>query len=268
MTYRDKVFLAATALARGEDANWELARLTFENTYERGRPSAQPDRVSMESWCDDVKARSGRRFSAGTGQRFKAVWRRYGHYESSDQPSWADAWESTAVDRELPAPPSPMDAPPYKALADQITAASDESKRFAFRRLAQEQAVLAEATEIGSPVSRAVSELEHKAGLIRQQQREQMVQSDPIGRRLEQGQAATDLWALCVRYARESERFAEQVVELLRRSGPLSDDRVYFMRQTTDRTRALCDQLDRYFVSGQTDLDAFLASVLSGDRDG
>ena len=78
MAYRDNVDLAATALARGEDANWELARLTFENTWNQGEPRST-DRVPMAQWCADVIDQApGRRFSEVTGLRYKRLWRRWG----------------------------------------------------------------------------------------------------------------------------------------------------------------------------------------------
>lgn len=74
MTYQDNVAAAAVALQRGEDANWELARLTDENT------NTQTDRtkVTMEQWCNDVRDVSGRRFSTETGRKYAAVWREHG----------------------------------------------------------------------------------------------------------------------------------------------------------------------------------------------
>lgn len=74
MGYQDQVAAAAAALKRGEDANWELARLTYENTREPGSGSIpQPGRVIAAS----LHARSLIRLSgrpchvkpSGKGQR-------------------------------------------------------------------------------------------------------------------------------------------------------------------------------------------------------
>ena len=57
------------ALVRGEDASWELARLTWESTYDQrynqyNRPA---DRVSMEAWCRMIRERSGIPFGPHRG---------------------------------------------------------------------------------------------------------------------------------------------------------------------------------------------------------
>lgn len=87
MTYQDAVVAAATALQRGEDANWELARLTFENT--RARVGDHSLGVPMQQWCNDVRAASGRKFSLTTGQLYKAMWHRF--RSESARPSWMEA---------------------------------------------------------------------------------------------------------------------------------------------------------------------------------
>lgn len=90
MSYQDNVQAAAMALSHGEDANWELARLTFESTRERGA-HPQPDKATMEQWCAAVRELSGRKFSDSTGALHKRVWGRFGQQFIVDRPSWTDA---------------------------------------------------------------------------------------------------------------------------------------------------------------------------------
>jgi len=92
MTYQTNVQAAAAALKRGEDANWELARLTYENTLDAGDVRTQPGKVSMERWCEDVRAVSGRAFSYRTGKRYKAIWAKSGG-PAAGRPSWSEAYE-------------------------------------------------------------------------------------------------------------------------------------------------------------------------------
>ena len=73
MTYEDAVTLAAGALKRGEEANWELARLTYENT-KNGNGKGQPERKSLAEWSADIEAASGRKFSRTTASYYRQVW--------------------------------------------------------------------------------------------------------------------------------------------------------------------------------------------------
>lgn len=89
MTYEQQVAAAAAALKKGEDANWELARLTYENTN-RPHEQRRPGRVSHATWAADVKEASGRRFSDQTSRKYSAMWERFG--STKVRPSWTDAW--------------------------------------------------------------------------------------------------------------------------------------------------------------------------------
>jgi hypothetical protein len=91
-TYQDAVEQAATALKHGEDANWELARLTHENTRTGPGRGEQPGKVLMEQWCADVRVASGRRFSADLGKDYKRIWQRHGLGDpGSPKPPFAEA---------------------------------------------------------------------------------------------------------------------------------------------------------------------------------
>ena len=264
MSYRDNVDLAATALVRGEDANWELARLTFENTRDRATAGEQIGRVLMDEWCADVRAASGRRFGVTTGYQYKAVWRRFGYVEIQDRPSWTDAMLSIHNAPREDKPESDTVRPEIEYKSALPPALAAEAKRAIFAELAADPAVLEEAAEIGSPVSRAISGLEYRAERVREERRERMVAADPVMRRHEQDSAIADLMSLCDRYARDSERVAKEIADLLRRGGPITEDRLFWVRQAADRLRAVLDVLDGYATAGKSDLDTFLGDVLSG----
>jgi hypothetical protein len=134
--YEDQVRAASAALVRGENANWELACLTYENTFEKGDVSGQ-QKVSMERWCADIRAMSNRRFSKSTGMTYKAIWKIYGHQQAGDRKSWTEAYAEvqggTMADRMVEAD--------FKRA---IEHASPEQKREAIATLAQEPEVLAD----------------------------------------------------------------------------------------------------------------------------
>lgn len=94
MEYTKAVNAAAKALKTGEDANWELARLTWENT------NSQTDRtkVKMEDWCRDVVKQSGRKFSRPMGDRYRKMWAVHGSLYKSTKLSWSDCWKMTIDD--------------------------------------------------------------------------------------------------------------------------------------------------------------------------
>jgi len=89
---------ACAALIRGEEANWELARLTHESTRD-GRIAAQDGdyRISLTEWSERIRERSGRNFARQTAGYYRMVWERFGRDRHHDvnRPSWVDAW--TAV---------------------------------------------------------------------------------------------------------------------------------------------------------------------------
>jgi hypothetical protein len=93
MHYEDKVSAAAAALAMGERANWELARLTYLSTPGPGERARPGETVPMAQWCRDVQARARQRFSTTTGGVYRKIWSEYG--ERTDRPMWTEAYEST-----------------------------------------------------------------------------------------------------------------------------------------------------------------------------
>jgi hypothetical protein len=264
MTYRDNVEQAATALKRGEDANWELARLTFESTFTPGNVSLQPERRSMVDWCTDVRAASGRPFSHGTGTRYKAIWRKYGALPLSGRPEWLSASDEYS---------GHVDEPITERLAKQhgevlIRHGSADVKREAFQQLASDPDVIDEAAVLGTPTSRAVSELYTKTERVRAEHRERAIEADPISKELDEIGAAIDLEAACNRFARDletmSERFVREINEALPRAGEGREQHLYWIRQAIARSRAVLDELEGYAETGRSDLDTFLSDVLGG----
>jgi hypothetical protein len=88
--------MAAAALVRGEDANWELSQLTSEATWgQRGRKPASAKTVSLAQWSADVRQKSGRRFSETTAAIYRRVWEKYGAVTKQHPPtlSWSEAYE-------------------------------------------------------------------------------------------------------------------------------------------------------------------------------
>ena len=104
-SYEQAVEQAADALKKGEQANWDLARYTYENTIgngEVGRGQQSRDgRVSMAAWCRDIRAASGRRFSDFTGGVYRRAWeRRQEGLARGQDLSWAEAYESARGDND------------------------------------------------------------------------------------------------------------------------------------------------------------------------
>lgn len=89
--YDDAVGLAAAALMQGEEANWQLARLTYENTLSLGEAASQTGKATMAQWSADVRAASGRRFSPATGGLYRQLWAEFGQEDLMNRPPWPEA---------------------------------------------------------------------------------------------------------------------------------------------------------------------------------
>ena len=132
--YKDQVRAAAAALKRGEDANWELAKLTYQACgAPPGRGRANVTGVSTKAWAGDVAAESGRPFSNFTAAVYREVWHRFGM--NSQGYSWSEAYAEirggTVGERMV-------EADFKRAIAN----ASVEQKREALTTLANEHEVL------------------------------------------------------------------------------------------------------------------------------
>lgn len=259
MTYRENVELAAEAVNRGEDANWVLSRLTFESTRDRDGANGQ-GRVSMEQWADDVGDASGRRLSVAYLKDFKSAWRRYGGVPVHDRPLWLDVMrEIHGTTREGQ---RDIDA------VSMTRRASPDAKREVFQQLARDPDVIQDAAMLGTPTSKAVSDLYTRTERVREEFRERETEADPVAKRLDQVGAALDLEAACNRFARElvrlSEQFAREINDALPRTGPAREEHLYWVRQAIERARSVLNDLEGYAETGRTDLDAFLQEVLGG----
>ena len=90
--YNDQVRAAAAALQRGEDANWELARLTYEVCGPAGPRGRDTTWVRLDDWVADVRVKSGRQFSKMTASYYREIWQRFGVRQGVPQISWSDAY--------------------------------------------------------------------------------------------------------------------------------------------------------------------------------
>jgi hypothetical protein len=276
MAYRENVELAAAALVKGHEANWELARLTYENTREPGGRATQEDRVTMEDWCGDVQAAGRKRFQASTGKLYRRTYEFYisNRHSYDGYPDWtatayAVAGTSTQEAHQRRGMSEARNQTPEVKGRMLTTIASDESvapedKRAAFAALAADPAVVEQAAVVGTQISQAVTRLTHQAHVAREQRRERETEADPIARNLERQRAVLDLEAACNQFAQDCVRFAREITDILPASGEASPDDLEWIRRAIERGRSALDQLEGYVSTGRTDLDAFLSEVLKG----
>lgn len=209
MGYQDAVAQAAEALKRGEDANWELARLTHENTLMMGYP-IQAGRVSMEQWASDVRAQSGRRFSAPHAARFKAIWGRYGHADLTDRPSWTDAMIET-----VPAAAYEV-AGGRRELArslETIANAPAQERRDLVVKLMTDP-IVADAVISQPEPRRAVYEALNRREQTAEQRRERMTDADPVSSELRGLNALLELSQIIERFVGDFSRVFQQAAQL------------------------------------------------------
>ncbi len=70
MDWKDNARVAGAALKRGEDADFEVAQLTYENTTPEGG-------APMAEWCAEVSRSYGRPFGRDSGYVYKKAWGLY-----------------------------------------------------------------------------------------------------------------------------------------------------------------------------------------------
>lgn len=254
MGYQDAVAQAADALKRGEDANWELARLTFENTITGRGYRDQPGKVTMEQWCADVRDRSGRKFSPGSGERYKRIWQRYGDLPSQQKelPAWVDAY----YEDEAYVPQPFMEASAQRV----ASSASPEIKRDLAAKLMADP-IVADAVISQPEPRRAVYEALNRREQTAEQRRERMTDADPVSSELRGLNALLDLSQIIERFVGDFSRVFQQAAQL-----PESDafaSRTFLTLQL-ERLQECTDRLRSYLETGKTDIDAFLDSVLKG----
>lgn len=259
MNYHEAVTQAAAALTRGEDANWELARLTYENTVTGTGARPEPGKVTMEQWCVDVREASGRRFATRTGKTYKAVWSRYGLGRAGGEglPTWIDAY----LEVNGATAPSEEHFAAVKANAV-ITHGSLEVKRDIAAKLLTDP-VVADAVLQEPEMRRAVYDALNRREQAAEQRREVLTNADPISREIDQMRALADISA-------RIEQWTRDLAQMMRRLGPLPDSERdpfanrLFIEQVIARHEEVLASLKAYLTTGKTDLDAFLDSVLQG----
>lgn len=254
MTYQEAVTQAASALTRGEDANWELARLTYENTFTSGDVKAQPTRVSMERWCADIRAASGRQFSYTTGNRYKAIWVRHGLPLGEDRPSWTDAWE------DVHGGPSPAVA--FAGInAERITdnATPDVKRDLAVKLMADPD--VADAVIAQPATRRAVYESLNRREQAADTHRERIIDADPVSSGLRGLNAIAEMDTVLGRFIQEFTDTFRQMAALPP-GDPFANRE--FLTLRLNHAQECLDQLRSYLDTGKTDIDAFLESVLKG----
>jgi len=173
MSYQDNVRAAAAALTQGEKANWDLARLTFISTLMAGEKPGQSHRVPMEQWCTDVRASSGRRFSRSTGERYKAIWYKFGPSLARDPISWTDAYEA------MQGTPGKREA--NTDITSALARATPEEKREVFERIVREEPAVVQEAWQDTATNVALSEARWKArDEMLEPQREAQRETAPI----------------------------------------------------------------------------------------
>jgi hypothetical protein len=141
--------------------------------------------------------------------------------------------------------------------------ATPESKRAAFADLANDPEIIQEAARMTTPTAQAVGNLLAGAHKIREQQREQQIESDPVSKRIDQNIAALDVEAACRQFAADTEKFVESIVSLTPRLGQAGEDDRYWITLSVERARASLDRLEVFTTTGKSDLDGFLEETLS-----
>lgn len=129
--YVEAVTAAAGCLRRGEQANWELSRLTFERTFSgRGDTEGQTalGKVALSKWCLDVRQASGGKFSDKTGAVHRRVWDRFRSVGTTDRPSWTEAYIAVV-------PSASSEATLERHAEQHVREASPERKRALIIRL-------------------------------------------------------------------------------------------------------------------------------------
>lgn len=259
--YSEAVQAAAGALKRGEDANWDLARLTAENTKD-DRWETSPDRVPMETWCADVREASGRRFGVETGKRYKRIWLSYGpRYQGSDtdRPSWQDAYWT---DRgEVP-------GESFTGMhVGQVLRATPEVKAETAAKLLADPEVMQQAVAMGSPLSRALSEAADTQRTLREERVEQIIENDPISQRLRSSTSLTELSGILSRFAQDVESRLPHIQGL---PGLASDPtaQAMFLRESVLRAETAIASVKALLTTGRVggDVDEFVGQVLRGQE--
>lgn len=259
MTYTQAVEQAAAALVRGEDANWELARLTWENTIGAGdvRTALQSGRVRMETWCADVQASAGRRFGTVTGWRYKQVWAEHGLSDRIERLSWDEAYQPTkGIPRQEQV--TPADTERF------IEFATPERKQEVAAKLLSDPEV-ADAIIAQPETRRAVYESLNRQEQRAEVKRETIRASDPIVQRIDKETALLALEQLLRKFAEDARALVADIGTLPARSdGAIAPH--LFLKQSFVAAEDALGGVRTLLETGTNDLDNFLSSVLKGEQ--
>jgi len=241
-------------LRRGEEANWELAQLTFETTIDRGERRGD-EKVTMDVWCRDVREVAGRRFSERTGRLYKRMWAEVGRQHVADLPSFADTLEQLAH-------PGGNAVERYTdwSAANVLNHGTPTQKVDTFRRLAEDVDVRADKQAQSAALEFGVQVYRQREQDVRAHWRADEA-SERQEQRLEAVGTALDLEAVCDQYFRAARAFEERIGPLLENERP-ADASLLRLRLIVQSTREALDRVEHWLEHGRSEVDAFVSSVL------
>jgi hypothetical protein len=253
MEYTEAVAQAAAALLRGEEANWELARLTYERTLEKRGPAGRVGVVTLEVWAANVGEKAGRTFSTWAAAAYRDVWKRRLESDRSEDESWTESF--TAVR------PGSGVGPMRERVTERHLFGDDakpEVKVEIAKRLLADEAVADAVLE--SDVSREfVYDALARRGRQQHIRYEQKVNADPVARQFAGNEAVLRLDTLLARFARDLEDLFPQLPEL-GPNDPLAH-RAFLTARVAEVLECL-SRVQRYIETGRTDVEAFVRGVL------
>jgi hypothetical protein len=242
MSYKQEVEAAAAALKRGEEADFELAERTYNNTTPDGS-------VSLTQWCADVQAKSGRSFGTTPGKYYRRAW---GLYLAAEQ-----AIGRTAARKRT-----------FKGEGGYYWEARDSSPSQERDEIRVREAVrvLRDPEASKDPrISQALEEKYQREDAERTQRRQRMHDEDSNLQRLDQWEAAIQVDELVGILIESLDKWHDQWLNAFTRAGQLSTgpggrailDAV--IKEAHERLNRTADDLDRtssWNETGETDIDA------------
>jgi hypothetical protein len=268
VNYDEAVTKAAKALKVGEDANWTLARLTYENTAKQngGRPvkaataAASFNKLAtLRTWSADVRAASGRSFSYQTAGLYRQIWGEHGTTYLAGEIDWRTAYEQVRGQ-------SADERMGNFNLQRGLDNATVEARREAFINLAQDEEVLADKPTV-QRVDRHVRPIANLAEAERRDAQRQgeeqaiegLIQREPTFKKVDEAGALLDL-------NRALRHFFDEATPILSRlpENATPGEGHTFLRFEFDRAEGVMNAIRAFLDEGQTDLDKFLNTTLKG----
>ncbi len=264
MNLQERIEAASAALIRGEDANWEIARLTWESTVRRGeRPST--DRLTMADWCERVRASSGRKFSERYAEKYRQAWAQFGVPSTADLPVFSEVMETIITAGGPPIEERRAQSEARKIIENPALL-KPEQKRALVEQLAEDPDVRDD-WQTRARVQRAIHD-----GDQRQEQRiVEVYERDPVAQKIEGWRASIRLTQIISQLTSDIGRGNTSIEDALRRdpSDIMSDINMLpqFLPDLEARYAQLGENISRlrsFLDTGSTDIDRFLDSVLKG----